>query len=403
MKKIIALGITISLLFLVGCSNGKVTSQSDDQLLSKNYEEIEKSAKGSTVNFYGWGGNEVLNKWFDNYVIPNMKEKYDINVKRVGMDIDTIMNQLISEKQVKNDKGNIDVFWVNGENFKTAKDNELLFGPFTNKIENYEKYVDTNSKDITTDFGTPVDNMESPWGKASFTVLKNSDKVSEDIVDTNTLKEAIVKNPGKFTYPAPPDFTGSAFVRNVIYDIVGYENLKDLPEDEATVKKAIQPAMDYLKEIKPYLWNEGKTYPSTTAQLDNMYSDGEVNFSMTYAPNEIEGKINSGEFDKSTEFINFDKGNISNTHFLAIPKNSSNKAGAMVLINYLTSIDAQASKSESKNWGDMTILDLNKIPKEYKSKFKNSVQVKNPVPEIKASLVPIIEKIWLEEVANVNE
>lgn len=403
MKKIIALGITISLLFLVGCSNGKANSQSDEQLLSKNYEEIEKSAKGSTVNFYGWGGNEVLNKWFDNYVIPNMKEKYDINVKRVGMDIDTIMNQLISEKQVKNDKGNIDVFWVNGENFKTAKDNELLFGPFTNKIENYEKYVDTNSKDITTDFGTTVDNMESPWGKASFTVLKNSDKVSDNIVDTNTLKEAIVKKPGKFTYPAPPDFTGSAFVRNVIYDIVGYENLKDLPEDEATVKKAIQPAMDYLKEIKPYLWNEGKTYPSTTAQLDNMYSDGEVNFSMTYAPNEIEGKINSGEFDKSTEFINFDKGNISNTHFLAIPRNSSNKAGAMVLINYLTSIDAQASKSEPKNWGDMTILDLNKIPKEDKSKFKNSVQVKNPVPEIKASLVPIIEKIWLEEVANVNE
>ena len=403
MKKIIALGITISLLFLVGCSNGKANSQSDEQLLSKNYEEIEKSAKGSTVNFYGWGGNEVMNKWFDNYVIPNMKEKYDINVKRVGMDIDTIMNQLISEKQVKNDKGNIDVFWVNGENFKTAKDNELLFGPFTNKIENYEKYVDTNSKDITTDFGTTVDNMESPWGKASFTVLKNSDKVSDNIVDTNTLKEAIVKKPGKFTYPAPPDFTGSAFVRNVIYDIVGYENLKDLPEDEATVKKAIQPAMDYLKEIKPYLWNEGKTYPSTTAQLDNMYSDGEVNFSMTYAPNEIEGKINSGEFDKSTEFINFDKGNISNTHFLAIPRNSSNKAGAMVLINYLTSIDAQASKSEPKNWGDMTILDLNKIPKEDKSKFKNSVQVKNPVPEVKASLVPIIEKIWLEEVANVNE
>lgn len=403
MKKIIALGITISLLFLVGCSNGKANSQSDEQLLSKNYEEIEKSAKGSTVNFYGWGGNEVLNKWFDNYVIPNMKEKYDINVKRVGMDIDTIMNQLISEKQVKNDKGNIDVFWVNGENFKTAKDNELLFGPFTNKIENYEKYVDTNSKDITTDFGTTVDNMESPWGKASFTVLKNSDKVSDNIVDTNTLKEAIVKKPGKFTYPAPPDFTGSAFVRNVIYDTVGYENLKDLPEDEATVKKAIQPAMDYLKEIKPYLWNEGKTYPSTTAQLDNMYSDGEVNFSMTYAPNEIEGKINSGEFDKSTEFINFDKGNISNTHFLAIPRNSSNKAGAMVLINYLTSIDAQASKSEPKNWGDMTILDLNKIPKEDKSKFKNSVQVKNPVPEVNASLVPIIEKIWLEEVANVNE
>ena len=403
MKKIIALGITISLLFLVGCNNGNNVSKSDEQILTKSYEQIEKSAKGSTVNFYGWGGNEVLNKWFDNYVIPNMKEKYEINVKRVGMDIDTIINQLISEKQLNNKKGNIDVCWINGENFKIAKENNLLFGPFNNKIENYEKYVDTNSKDITIDFGVPVDDMESPWGKASFTIVKNSNKVNENIVDTNTLKESIIRNKGKFTYPAPPDFTGSAFIRNIIYDIVGYENLKDLPEDESVIKKTIQPAIDYLNQIKPYLWNKGKTYPSTIAQLDNMYSDGEVNFSMTYAPNEIEGKINSSEFNKSTEIINFDKGNISNTHFLAIPKNSTNKAGAMVLINFLTSIDAQSSKSESKNWGDMTIIDLDKIPKEDKVKFKTSVQIKNSVPEIKASLVPIIEKIWLEEVANTNE
>lgn len=403
MKKFIALGITMCLLFLVGCSNQKTSSEKEKDILSKNYKEIEEIAKGTTVNFYGWGGNEVLNKWFDSYVVSNMKDKYDIKVKRVGMDIDNIMNKLMSEKQVKNDKGTIDVFWVNGENFKMAKDNNLLFGPFTNKIENYEKYVDTKSKDITTDFGTDVDNMESPWGKASFTVFKNSSKVNENITDTKTLKESIMKNPGKFTYPAPPDFTGSAFVRNVIYDIVGYEKLKNLSENEEEVRKTIQPAIDYLNEIKPYLWNKGQTYPATIAQLDNMYSDGEVNFSMTYAPNEVEGKINSGEFDKKTEFINFKKGNISNTHFLAIPKNSSNKAGAMVLINYLTSIDAQASKTEPKNWGDMTIIDLDKISKDEKSKFKNSVQLKNQVPEIKASLVPIIEKIWMEEVSKSNE
>lgn len=401
MKKIIAVVITLSLVFLVGCSSNDSHQSSD--VLSKGYEEIESSAKGITVNFYGWGGNEVFNKWFDTYVIPNMKEKYEINVKRVGMDIDTIMNKLISEKQVKNTKGNIDVIWVNGENFKVAKDNKLLFGPFSDKIENYEKYVDTKSKDITTDFGTPVDNMESPWGKASFTVMKNSDKVNTTIVDTKTLKAAIVNNPGKFTYPAPPDFTGSAFVRNVIYDIVGYEKIANLPEDEEKVKEAIKPAIDYLNEIKPYLWNEGKTYPSTIAQLDNMYSDNEVYFTMSYSPNEVKGKIESGEFSKNTQFINFDKGNISNTHFLAIPENAQNKEGAMVLINYLTSIDAQASKSNPKNWGDMTVLDLNKIPKEDKSKFKSTVDIKNPVPEIKASLVPIIEKIWMDEVASNNE
>ncbi|MEG2786237.1 MAG: ABC transporter substrate-binding protein [Romboutsia sp.] len=401
MKKIIALVITLSLVFLVGCSSNDSYQSSDT--LSKGYKNIESSAKGSTVNFYGWGGNEVFNKWFDTYVIPNMKEKYDITVKRVGMDIDTIMNKLISEKQVKNTKGNIDVIWINGENFKVAKDNNLLFGPFTDKIENYEKYVDTKSKDITTDFGTSVDNMESPWGKASFSVVKNSDKINSTIVDAKSLKKAIVNNPGKFTYPAPPDFTGSAFVRNIIYDIVGYEKIANLPENEEKVKEAIKPAIDYLNEIKPYLWNEGKTYPATIAQLDNMYSDNEVYFSMSYAPNEVKGKIESGEFSKNTQFINFDKGNISNTHFLAIPENSKNKEGSMVLINYLTSIDAQSSKSNPKNWGDMTILDLNKIPKEDKSKFKYSVDIKTQIPEIKASLVPIIEKIWMDEVSSNNE
>ncbi|CEK30218.1 putative ABC transporter solute-binding protein [[Clostridium] sordellii] len=401
MKKIIALVMTLSLIFMFGCSSNSAKNTED--ILNKDQKEIEKLAKGSTVNFYGWGGNEVLNKWFDTYVIPNMKEKYDISVKRVGMDIDTIMNKLLSEKKLQNDNGNIDVFWLNGENFKSAKDNDLLFGPFTSKIENYEKYVDTKSKDITTDFGTPVDNMESPWGKATFTVFKNGEKVENQITDTKSLKEAIMKNPGKFTYPAPPDFTGSAFVRNIIYDTVGYEKVANLPEDEKQVKEAIQPAIDYLNEIKPYLWNKGKTYPSTIAQLNNMYSDNEVYFSMSYSPNEVKGKIDSGEFNKNTQFINFDKGNISNTHFLAIPKNAKNKAGSMVLINYLTSIDAQASKSNPKNWGDMTILDLNKVPSEDRSKFKSSIDIKNPVPEIKASLVPIIEKIWIEEVANSNE
>ena len=31
--------------------------------------------KGTTRNFYGYGGNEVMNKWFDTYVVDQMKEK----------------------------------------------------------------------------------------------------------------------------------------------------------------------------------------------------------------------------------------------------------------------------------------------------------------------------------------
>ena len=71
----------------------------------------------------------------------------------------------------------------------------------------------------------------------------------------------------------------------------------------------------------------------------------------------------------------------------------------MVLINYLMSIDAQASKTFSKNWGDSTILDMNKIPENEKDKFsKDAIVIPNAVPELRAELVPIIEKIWTQEV-----
>ncbi|MGX4601112.1 ABC transporter substrate-binding protein [Faecalimicrobium sp. JNUCC 81] len=396
MKKIITLVLCMLLtISLVGCSNKE--TKSSENILNNNYEEILESAKGSSVNFYGYGGDEVMNKWFDTYAIPQMKEKYDITVKRVGMDIDNILNQLLSEKQASS-KGVIDLVWINGENFKTAKENDLLFGPFTAKLPNFNNYIDGESKDITTDFGTSVDGMEAPWGKAQFAIMKNSSKVSQKMANTQNLKEIVKKYPGKFTYPALPDFTGSAFVRNVIYDIVGYEKVKNLPEDEAKVKEVIQPAMDYLNEIKPYLWNKGKTYPQTSSQLDNMYLDNEVYFNMTYSPNGVLNRIKSGEFSKDTEILEFDKGNISNTHFLAIPKNSQNQVGAMVLADFLMSIDAQSSKSDSENWGDATVLDIEKMKKEEKSKFSKSIIIENSLPELKAGLVPIIEKIWIKEV-----
>ncbi|SCI20019.1 ABC transporter substrate-binding protein [Romboutsia sp. 1001713B170207_170306_H8] len=391
----VVLAIAVS---LVGCTS-KTSTDKNISILDSNYDEILEKAKGTTVTFYGYGGNEVMNKWFDSYVVDQMKEQYDITVKRVGMNIDEILNQLLSDKQANNNDGSIDVVWINGENFKTAKESNLLLGSFVGKLPNFNDYVDTASEDVTTDFGTEVGGMEAPWGKSQFAIAVNSDKITQTITDTQSLKEAITANPGKFTYPALPDFTASAFVRNVIYDIVGYENVANLPEDKEKVKEAIQPAIDYLNEIKPYLWNEGKTYPSTTSQLDNMYSDNEVYFTMTYSPNSLKGRMETGELSSTTEIIEFKNGNLSNTHFLSIPFNSPNQAGAMVLINFLMSVDAQASKTFTENWGDTTVLDMNKVSDSEKSEFsEDSITISNSVPELSAGMVPIIEEIWTEEV-----
>lgn len=407
MRRILALIIVFVLaLGSFGCSNKK--DSSTDTVTNKDWETVLKEAKGTTVNFYGWGGSETTNKWIDEYLAKAVKEQYDITLKRVPMNIEDILSKLLADKQGHNEKGTIDVVWINGENFYTAKQAGLLFGPFAEKLPNFSKYIDKDSIEVKSDFGYPVEGYEVPYGKAQFVMIHNSNKVSETPSNTEELLKFVKANPGKFTYPAPPDFTGSAFVRNVIYDVVGYDKIANVKADEESVKQVIQPAMDYLKQLKPYLWNSGKTYPATIAQLDNMYADNQLLMSMSYNPNSIPAKIKSGEYPKGTASFIFDKGTVGNTHFLAVPFNSTNKSGAMAVINTIISVEGQVSKYNPEGWGDLPVLDNSKLTAEEKKKFEEiklgegvipqEELLKHRVPELPAQLVPIIEKIWSEQV-----
>ncbi len=288
-KKLLVLLTVLTLMFaFVGCKSENNKSSTDkgkevsSNIEDMTYDDLVKEAKGSTVTFYGWGGDEELNKWLDDYFAPIMKEKYDITMERVPMDIDQILSQLSGEVQAGKKDGDIDMIWINGENFKSAKENNMLYGPFVDKLSNYEKYIDTSSEDVLSDFGYPIEGYEAPYGKAQIVMLADTKVVKELPKSTDELLEFAKENKGKVTYPALPDFTGSAFVRNIIYDICGYEQFLDMEADKETVKKEIEPALEYLRTLNPYLWNEGKTFPESSTTVDNMFSDGELVLNMYY-------------------------------------------------------------------------------------------------------------------------
>lgn len=405
MKKngMIFLVLIIVSFFLISCS--KVEKVKD--LSNLTFEEISELAKGTTVRFYGWGGDENINNWIDNVVAKQIKEDYEIKLERIPMVPSGYIPKLLNEKQVDG-AGTIDIVWINGENFFNAKENGLLYGPFTEKLPNFNKYIDTKSDDNNYDFGHAIDGFEAPYGKAQMVYIVDSEKINEMPSDTSKLLDVAKNNPGKITYPDLSDFNGSAFVRNVIYDIVGYEVFLNLDADKEQIRKIIKPAMDYLNEIKPYLWRNGQTYPATVAQLDNMFSDGEVFMTMNYTPFHVATKIAEGSFAESSKSFVFEKGSIGNTHFLAIPFNSPNKAAAMTVINHILLPSVQASKFKPSVWGDLPVIDPTKLNLEETEIFNNiklgkgvltyKELLSKRVPEMRAKLVPLIEEIWREEV-----
>ncbi|MBP1762725.1 MAG: ynjB, partial [Firmicutes bacterium] len=237
-------------------------------------------------------------------------------------------------------------------------------------------------------------------------LINDSTVTPETPKNTTELMAYAKKYPGKVTYPALPDFTGSAFVRNIIYDICGYEQFATMKADKATVKKAIQPALDYLKTLNPYLWNQGKTFPATSGQVDNMFADGELVLNMSYAPYSAANAIAKGTYKETVRTFQFEKGTIGNTNYIAIANNSPNKEGAMVVINEILSAEMQASMYDKLK--QLPVVDYSKLNADEKKMFdtvdlgKGSIPqselLSKRVPEMPAKLIPIIEEIWAEEV-----
>lgn len=371
-----------------------------------DWSTITDQAKGTTVSFYGWGGDETRNKWLDTVVAPAVKEKYDVTLQRVPMDIDQILTKLSGEKQAGQKDGSIDVIWINGENFYSAKENGLLLGPFSENLPNFQSFVNGDDAEIQSDFGYPIQGFEAPYSKAQMVLINDSAVTPETPKNTQELLEYCKKYKGKVTYPALPDFTGSAFVRNIIYDIVGYDSLKDLKADKAEIKAAIEPALDYLRQLNPYLWNEGKTFPAASTQVDNMFADGELVMNMSYNPYSVSVSIEKGVYPKTARSFLFDSGMIGNTSYLAIAANSPHKAAAMAVINEILSPEIQASQfSELKA---LPVLDNSKLSVDQKALFdqvelgagtlpQEELLAKRQ-PELPAAMVPIIEELWTEEV-----
>lgn len=399
MKKLSIILLILASLFVTACSTPQELETETTQ------ERVdENDLAGTEVYFYGWGGDQRINSYLDDYVAGQLKEKYDITLIRVGMNIDEILTKLLSEKSL-GAEGTIDVVWINGENFFTAKSNELLYGPFLQDIENAQKYLDFEDPENNYDFGYAIEGYEAPYGKAQ---LVFTSYLENPPTDLEALSEYVKEHPGQFTYPAPPDFLGSAFVRNVIYETVGYEQFMEMGDDYEVVKSEIMPAIEYLKSLKPYMWQEGKTYPTNREQLDTLFANGEVFLTMTYNPNHVSDRIKAGVFKETAQNFLLGEKTIGNTHFLAIPNNAPNKEGAKALINEILSVESQAYKFNPDVWGDMPVLDNSKLSKEEIAIFEAAATgvgtlsqaelLENRYPEMPAHLVPIIERIWLEEI-----
>lgn len=371
-------------------------------VLAADWAGIEAAAKGQEVFFNAWAGAETINAYIA-WAGEEVMKRYGVKLTHVKItDTGEAVKRLRDEVAAATKDGSVDLIWINGENFKTMKNEKLLFGPFAEALPNFA-LVDTKGKPTTLqDFTESTDGLESPWGMAQLTFFADGAKVTKPPLSMKELLDFARANPGRVTYSAPPDFHGTTFVKQAMIEAVAGKTLfaKPItkPDFDATVAK---PLYDYLDALKPFLWREGKQYPKTQAEITQMLADGELMIGFTFNPNEPANLVAAGKLPKTTTAWQNSGGTIGNTHFVAIPINAKAAAGAQVVANFLLSPEAQGRKNDLKVWGDPTVLDVARLKGDDAKFFTSSAapgSVSIPGPtllEPNASFVKLIEESWL--------
>ena len=243
----------------------------------------------------------------------------------------------------------------------------------------------------------PTQGAESPWGGAQLTFIARRDVTPQPPQTPQALLEFAKANPGTVTYPRPPDFTGTAFLEQLLIMLTpDPAALKEAPDD-ATFARVTVPLWQYLDVLHPYLWREGKDFPHSPARMDALLKAGTLRLSLTFNPAHAQQKIASGDLPASSYSFGFREGMIGNVHFVTIPANANASAAAKVVANFLLSPDAQLRKADPAVWGDPSVLDPQKLPDGQRESLQSRMPQDLPpvLAEPHAGWVNALEQEWL--------
>jgi putative thiamine transport system substrate-binding protein len=368
---------------------------------ARSWTTIVAEARGQTVYFAAWAGSDKINSYIA-WAGAQLRDAAGVTLEHVKVnETAEVVRRVQAEKQAGRADGSVDLMWVNGENFVRMKQGGLLFGPFAEALPNY-KWVDVQGKPTTRiDFGEPVDGMEAPWGMAQLTFFGDRTRVAEPPRSARALLAWLRANPGRFTYPKPPQFHGTTFVKQLLVELNPKDDAVNQPVTAQAQARAMKPVWAWLDAAHPLLWRKGRSFPASDAELARLLGDGELAIALTFNPNAAANLVASKALAPTVYAWQHEAGTIGNTHFVAIPFNARAKAGAQVVADFLLSPRAQAHKADVDVWGDPTVLAPSALPNEDRARFDAKVPgaLAYPAPALRephVSWVEAIEKAWAQ-------
>ncbi|GAB4177779.1 MAG: ABC transporter substrate-binding protein [Thalassobaculales bacterium] len=331
---------------------------------TRPWAEILAAARGQTVNFNAWAGDEQTNAfiaWAGEVVLA----RHGVTLRHVKLrDTAEAVTRVLAERTAgRHQGGSVDLIWINGPNFLAMKQQGLLHGPFVEALPSWPLVDTVAIPSNIVDFTVPVDGLAAPWRVARVAFLHDPRRLkAEDFPpDMAALLAWARQHPGRLTHPNPRNFLGATFLKQALYGLAPDPGVFQHPADDAAFAAATAPLWDWYAALKPLMWRRGESFPEGSAGQRQLLADGEIDLMITFNPADAAVWIARGLLPPGIRVAGLAGGSIGNTSFVAIPYNAAAKEGAMVVAELLLSPEGQARMSDPRVIGAGTVLDLARL------------------------------------------
>src|SRR6266699_1138944 len=130
---LIALALSLWLL-LAAC--GTANPRAGERALPSGWDAVQASARGQTVRWWLYGGDQRINAYIDRYVAP-AAARLGVTLKRVPVadTADAVQRVLADRRAGRTSGGAVDLIWINGENFAAGKQAGLRSEEHTSELQ----------------------------------------------------------------------------------------------------------------------------------------------------------------------------------------------------------------------------------------------------------------------------
>lgn len=366
-RRAVALGG--ALLVLAACARRDATptgARDVAALASLPWDSVVARARGTTVVWRMWRGDPSINAYVDGWLAPRLAERYGITLQAVDGQGAEIINALVTEREAGTTSGKASLLWINGETFAGLRAEGLLAGPWAGRLPN-ARYVDSSSAIIARDFEQDPQGYESPWGTVTFALIHDTLRTPVPPRTVAELAAWIRAHPQRFTHDQ--GFTGATFLNGVMYALSGGGRAFQGGFDSTRYAAGRDTLFGWLRPLTASFWRGGATYPPDVAALHRLFANHEVDFSMSNNHNEVLAKVRQGVLPASARAVLLRDAAIANAHYVGIPANAPNAAGAMVVADLLLAPEAQYEKARADVWADGSVLDLRRLDAPWPERF----------------------------------